>query len=109
VLSFWRYQYGGDPPIGLSVTWDGVTVFSESDTGSRPYENFTANVVGTGSDTLIFISYNNLAYTYLDDVSLNVAAVPEPSTWAMLLVGFAGLGFVAYRRKSALLNLAQAT
>lgn len=24
--------------------------------------------------------------------------VPEPSTWAMLLVGFAGLGFAAYRR-----------
>jgi PEP-CTERM motif len=24
--------------------------------------------------------------------------VPEPSTWAMLLLGFAGLGFVAYRK-----------
>jgi hypothetical protein len=29
-----------------------------------------------------------------------VAAVPEPSTWAMLLLGFAGIGFTAYRRKS---------
>jgi hypothetical protein len=28
-----------------------------------------------------------------------VAAVPEPSTWAMMLLGFCGLGFVAYRRK----------
>jgi hypothetical protein len=28
------------------------------------------------------------------------AAVPEPSTWAMLILGFAGIGFVAYRRKS---------
>ena len=24
-------------------------------------------------------------------------AVPEPSTWAMMLIGFAGLGFAAYR------------
>ncbi|HWY80433.1 MAG TPA: PEPxxWA-CTERM sorting domain-containing protein, partial [Roseiarcus sp.] len=24
-------------------------------------------------------------------------AVPEPSTWAMMLVGFAGLGFAGYR------------
>jgi len=30
----------------------------------------------------------------------NVAAVPEPSTWAMLMLGFAGVGFMAYRRKS---------
>jgi hypothetical protein len=28
------------------------------------------------------------------------AAVPEPSTWAMLLVGFCGLGFLASRRKN---------
>jgi PEP-CTERM motif len=24
-------------------------------------------------------------------------AVPEPSTWAMVLLGFAGLGFLGYR------------
>ena len=29
-----------------------------------------------------------------------VAAVPELSTWAMMLLGFAGMGFVAYRRKA---------
>lgn len=26
-------------------------------------------------------------------------AVPEPSTWAMMILGFCGLGFMAYRRK----------
>jgi hypothetical protein len=26
-------------------------------------------------------------------------AVPEPSTWAMMLIGFAGLGFVGYRTR----------
>jgi hypothetical protein len=26
------------------------------------------------------------------------SSVPEPSTWAMMLLGFAGLGFVGYRR-----------
>jgi PEP-CTERM motif len=29
----------------------------------------------------------------------SVAAVPEPSTWAMLFLGFAGVGFIACRRK----------
>jgi hypothetical protein len=31
---------------------------------------------------------------------VTIAAVPEPSTWAMMLLGFAGVGFMAYRRKS---------
>jgi len=28
-----------------------------------------------------------------------VAPVPEPSTWAMMILGFAGVGFIAYRRR----------
>jgi PEP-CTERM motif len=31
--------------------------------------------------------------------TLSVAAVPEPSTWAMMILGFVGVGFMAYRRK----------
>jgi PEP-CTERM motif len=30
-------------------------------------------------------------------LSVTVTQVPEPSTWAMMLAGFAGLGFLAYR------------
>jgi uncharacterized membrane protein len=30
----------------------------------------------------------------------NTPAVPEPSTWAMLLLGFAGVGFMTYCRKN---------
>lgn len=29
-----------------------------------------------------------------------VTAVPEPSTWAMMILGFAGVSFVAYRRRN---------
>ncbi len=28
-------------------------------------------------------------------------AVPEPSTWALMMLGFAGLGFAGYRRAKA--------
>jgi hypothetical protein len=31
--------------------------------------------------------------------NLGVSAAPEPSTWAMMILGFAGIGFMAYRRK----------
>ena len=39
-----------------------------------------------------------------DLLSLNfapnqISAVPEPSTWAMMILGFCGVGFMAYRRK----------
>jgi PEP-CTERM motif len=29
-----------------------------------------------------------------------ISAVPEPSTWAMMILGFFGLGFMTYRRKA---------
>lgn len=32
-------------------------------------------------------------------LDVSVSAVPEPSTWAMMIFGFAGVGFMAYRRK----------
>jgi hypothetical protein len=35
-----------------------------------------------------------------------VPTVPEPSTWAMMLVGFAGLGFVGYRRSRKAASIA---
>jgi hypothetical protein len=40
--------------------------------------------------------YANLATL---TVSEHVGAVPEPSTWAMMLLGFAGVGFAAYRKR----------
>jgi PEP-CTERM motif len=32
------------------------------------------------------------------DIGTSAGAVPEPSTWAMLLIGFAGLGYAAVRK-----------
>ena len=36
----------------------------------------------------------------VDQIWIQATLVPEPSTWAMMLLGFAGVGFMAYRRKS---------
>lgn len=57
----------------------------------------------TGADTsysLIF-NFNGQGITAADVLVDNIAisAVPEPSTWAMMVLGFFGLGFIAYRRR----------
>ena len=49
------------------------------------------------------VTYNDASlganFGYVDNASLTV--VPEPQTWAMMLLGFAGLGFAGYRRAKA--------
>ena len=52
----------------------------------------SAPVFNTGTFNLTSITSGSAT------VSIS-SAVPEPSTWAMLLIGFGGLGFMAYRRK----------
>lgn len=36
------------------------------------------------------------------NVTMNVSAVPEPSTWAMMILGFIGIGLIAYRKRDVL-------
>lgn len=55
------------------------------------------------------ITVNTSGYSLLlsDGVgNVAVSGVPETSTWAMMLLGFCGIGFVACRRRNMLLNAA---
>jgi hypothetical protein len=48
--------------------------------------------------------YHEYLVTYVEGngaPSVLQVSVPEPSTWAMMLAGFAGLGFLGYRRNKA--------
>lgn len=103
----------------MSVLIDGVSVASYDfgDGASGPVTlRSTLNFVTTlaaGSHTLSLQATRNFApgrgvtSQYFDNVSLDVvAAVPEPSTWAMMILGFFGLGFMIHRRKSKAAALA---
>ena len=114
-VSYWVGNYsanGGPAAINATVT-DGTSntvLFSE--TGTAPatdqnstWQRFAFNFVADGtSNTISFSEVTDPSYpagvgstyTGLDDVS--VLAVPEPSTWALALLGFAGLGIVGFRR-----------
>jgi hypothetical protein len=76
--------------------------------GSTPIDigSSASLLVPTGATELFLgfadaSGFNGLSGDYSDNAgSLTVtAAVPEPSTWAMMIFGFFGLGFMAYRRK----------
>ena len=62
-----------------------------------------AAAVGTDCNTYEFwdgIHPTAAAHMAIADAFVAVATVPEPSTWAMMILGFAGIGLLAYRRKS---------
>jgi hypothetical protein len=96
------YQLYSDPrcvapddslSCGLAVKTDGAV-----DPGGAPLG--MAFLLGYGD-----MSPDQLNQEILSDletvpsyVSDFTTGVPEPSTWAMMLLGFAGLGFVGYRR-----------
>ena len=50
--------------------------------------------IGAGAYQVAYIEANGSP----SDLHLTVPGVPEPSTWAMMLAGFGGLGFVAFVR-----------
>jgi hypothetical protein len=68
--------------------------------------NCGANCQGFGGSTILNAGNYYLDFTGVGGGSagyggtLSVAAVPEPSTWAMMILGFFGLGFMAYRNRN---------
>lgn len=68
--------------------------------------NFIAPTDGSYTLNFNFVSGQTPAKDVLLDGVAIAAAVPEPSTWAMMILGFCGLGFLALRRKQGLLRVA---
>ena len=62
--------------------------------------NFAGTANATGVLGLYYWDSNFSDNTESIKVTISTA-VPEPSTWAMMILGFVGLGFMAYRRKSS--------
>ena len=65
--------------------------------------SFLADPLGFSADALatydIILDVYSATNTELASVSIDVSAVPEASTWAMMIIGFCGLGFLAYRKQ----------
>ncbi len=77
--------------------------------GTTTNTNRRATFLTTGSTQIFGVSFTNnagLGSFELDNVALT-AAVPEPATWAMMLVGFGMIGAVSrYRRRHSAVTYA---
>jgi PEP-CTERM motif len=53
---------------------------------------------------VLFVNWQGGSFLANDTITINFDnnGVPEASTWAMMLLGFAGLGFAFSRRKVSL-------
>ena len=100
-------------------TETGVYTFSSQATG--PFDSSSS----TNGDTMVLASglQNGLQEEFITEVNIIGAsfsspgvnlsltssvttAVPEPSTWAMMILGFLGVGFTAYRRRNRAMHAA---
>ena len=77
----------------VSATGDNVLFGAE---GSNPF----LTVAGADITSVLVSVTNDQGGFALYGGAGAVGSVPEPSTWAMMILGFAGVGLMAYRRKS---------
>jgi hypothetical protein len=105
----------GFDSLELQVAVDGTSLTPEFFSSLASAETFFADdtlalgaiAAGSQSVSLTYdLTYNSgtlakagdgFGFTY-ELVDPPVASVPEPSTWAMMLMGLAGLGYAAFRR-----------
>ena len=78
------------PVVGLTADNDINFALGDSDYSSGTFHLHP----GVNAITGQFIG--SLGFGDVDFIA--ESSVPEPSTWAMMLLGFAGLGFVGYRK-----------
>jgi hypothetical protein len=101
--------YGGVPNITDSPTWRHISFTFAAD----PTQLFLEDWAGSANSRPDAVFFRNLVLTdnpggLVPGTFSQTAAVPEPSTWAMLLIGFASVGLASYWRKEKIAPLAAA-
>jgi hypothetical protein len=108
------FHGGSDGDQTYELLIDDLSIFSGGTASGQSFTDETSNsfhLVAGQSYTLKFQGHASADETgFIDAISANVAnvaGVPEPATWALMLGGFGGLGAML-RRRRALASLATA-
>lgn len=83
---------------GLQVA--GIVGNGVQATGCQNVTNCNRYFTFTDADAGSFITGFSMSSTQNSFEITNISAVPEPATWAMMILGFLGLGFLGYRKSS---------
>jgi hypothetical protein len=84
--------------VGEQLTFSLYTADDYYVWQSAQWEGGTAYAGGIGGNNWVTGEAGSAFFTTYVDSGVGTAAVPEASTWAMLLTGFAFLGFAAFCR-----------
>ncbi|MGC2784647.1 MAG: PEP-CTERM sorting domain-containing protein [Roseiarcus sp.] len=99
-----EYAYSVSSPPYTGLTAGTTYWFFIQENNAEPGGSWGAETTSTAPAGQLAAQFDVLspgAWTVMPEqlaFNLTYSAVPEPSTWAMLLLGFAGLGFLGYRQ-----------
>jgi hypothetical protein len=90
---------------GFTLTGADLVALGASASGSQtdPTSNQLVTITGLGSFTQVEFSSTKNAFEFSlipPGGGVRSGGTPEPSTWAMMMLGFTGLGYAAFRRNS---------
>jgi hypothetical protein len=93
---------GADAAVTLSEVLSNGSTLGLSGPGVTSTTFSPVGALHVIKDQQDFAAPGSAAFSsILDNGFSNGPAIPEPSTWAMLILGCAGLGFAAFRRSKA--------
>jgi hypothetical protein len=86
------------PRPGVSAASNPISIYLNTS-----WTAYTVNF-STGADTVLKFAAEGTSDSlggYVDNIKLETGAVPEPATWAMMIMGFASIGAALRRRRAA--------
>jgi hypothetical protein len=88
---------------GSNICASSIEAYEDSEGGTGVTADLTGQIVGDPQLQFlnVTVSPDQLATGGLVGNEAAAGVIPEPSTWAMIILGFAGIGVIGYRTKRA--------